>query len=195
MKLLSFITLTLISATSLGATTYKVDPSASVITWKGEKKLGSYHTGTVKIKEGSLETDKKNTVTGLQTTVDMSTISNADLAKDPDSQKKLVRHLSSDDFFKIDQFPVSTFKLTKISIVNGKTIAIGDLTMLGKTNSVEFPVITKVEGATATFEGKVKVDRTKWGLRYGSGNFFKELTADKIIKDEFELDVKIIANK
>jgi len=195
MKLLSFLTLTLISATSLGATTYKVDPSASVITWKGEKKLGSYHTGTVKIKEGSLETDKKNTVTGLQTTVDMSTISNADLAKDPDSQKKLVRHLSSDDFFKIDQFPVSTFKLTKISIVNGKTIAIGDLTMLGKTNSVEFPVITKVEGATATFEGKVKVDRTKWGLRYGSGNFFKELTADKIIKDEFELDVKIIANK
>jgi hypothetical protein len=32
-------------------------------------------------------------------------------------------------------------------------------------------------------------------LKYGSGNFFKELTADKIISDEFELTLKLAAKK
>ena len=71
----------------------------------------------------------------------------------------------------------------------------GDLTMVGKTSSISFPakVMSDANGAKgfATF----KIDRTKWDLKYGSGNFFKELTADKIINNDIEFDLKLVAKK
>ena len=60
---------------------------------------------------------------------------------------------------------------------------------------MEFPVTATVEKGTLTAQGVIKVDRTKWGLKYGSGDFFKELAGDKIINNEFELDVKVVAKK
>jgi hypothetical protein len=40
--------------------------------------------------------------------------------------------------------------------------------------------------------GNLKIDRTKYGIKYGSSNFFK-LAADRIINDEFELTFKVVA--
>jgi len=42
--------------------------------------------------------------------------------------------------------------------------------------------------------GKVIIDRTKWGVRYKSGKFFNNL-ADKTISDSIEFNIKIVANK
>lgn len=69
------------------------------------------------------------------------------------------------------KFPTASFKLTSV-----------------KPSKVKNEVVVK-GGAL------VKVDRTKWGLKYGSGNFFKELAGDKIINDEFELNLKLVAKK
>ena len=38
------------------------------------------------------------------------------------------------------------------------------------------------------YKGTLSFDRTKFGVIYGSGNFFKKLTADKIINNEVNLD-------
>ncbi len=67
--------------------------------------------------------------------------------------------------------------------------------MIGKTNPIEFPAKLNVAKNTLTGEALVKIDRTKWGLKYGSGNFFKELAGDKIINGEFELNLKLVAKK
>ena len=196
MKLFSILTVGMFSlGASVNAATYKVDPASSTIAWKAEKKLGNGHNGKVAVKEGKVETTAKNEISAMQVTADMKSISNDDLAKDSDSQKKLVRHLSSDDFFKVEKFPTATFVLKSIEKKDGKTIAKGDLTFIGSTHPVEFPVKATVTDKMAAIEGKVIVNRTVWGLKYGSGNFFKELAGDKIIKDDFELDVKITAKK
>ncbi|MPS55505.1 YceI family protein [Alcaligenaceae bacterium SAGV3] len=63
------------------------------------------------------------------------------------------------------------------------------------THPIEFPAKVTVDKGVATGEAVVKIDRTKWGLKYGSGNFFKELAGDKIINDEFELTLKLVAKK
>jgi|GEM_PF-4681534 len=36
--------------------------------------------------------------------------------------------------------------------------------MLGKANPVDFPVKINFTGKSFTAEGKVKIDRTKWGI-------------------------------
>jgi hypothetical protein len=40
----------------------------------------------------------------------------------------------------------------------------------------------------------VKVDRTKYDIRYGSKSFFASI-GDKAISDDFELDINLVAKK
>ena len=178
------------------ADVYKVDSAASTINWKASKKMGSTHHGQIKLKSGEISLDKEGKLSDGNFSVDMSTISNEDLKDKAEYQKKLVTHLSSDDFFNVAKFPEASFKIKKVTAATKTSAQIsGDLTIIGQTHSVEFPAKIASEKGLLTGEGTVIIDRTKWGLKYGSGNFFKELTADKIINNEFELELKLIAKK
>ncbi|MFM6927293.1 MAG: YceI family protein [Bdellovibrio sp.] len=192
-----FAALVLVFASVAGAAdVYKIDAQASSVAWKGIKKTGSSHHGLIAVKDGEIQVDKKGTVTGGQINIDMAKISNEDLKDNPEYQKKLVGHLSNDDFFNVTKFPTSSFKLTSLTPKSKDEVLVkGELTMIGKTNPIEFPAKITTDKGVMTGEAVVKVDRTKWGLKYGSGNIFKELTADKIINDEFELTLKLVAKK
>lgn len=186
-----------VASAAFAAETFKIDTAGSSIGWKGTKKMGSAHNGGIAIKEGSVTFDKKGILTGGEFVADMATISNEDLKDSPDYQKKLVGHLSSPDFFDVAKYPTSSFKITSVkpSKVKNELTIKGEFTMIGKTKPVSFPAKISMENGTASGEATIKIDRTKWGLKYGSGNFFKELTADKIISDEFELTLKLVAKK
>lgn len=183
------------SVNAFAAEQFAVDTKASSVAWKGTKKMGSFHNGGISLKEGSITVDK-GAVTAGNFVVDMATITNEDL-KDAEYNKKLVGHLSNEDFFNVPKYPTSTFKIT--SVTKGKEkdsyVVKGELTMIGKTQPIEFPAKITIAGDKATGTGTVKVDRTKFGLKYGSGNIFKELAADKIINDEFEMTLNVVANK
>ena len=174
---------------------YKIDTAASTVEWKGIKKIGSAHTGNIKVQSGEVSVEK-NMVKSAQVVVDMKTITNTDVT-DATYNKKLVGHLSNEDFFNVAKYPTSEFKLTSVTAGKNKNeITVkGELTMIGQTQPIEFPATVKIDKGIATSEATVKVDRTKWGLKYGSGNFFKELAGDKIINDEFELKLKLTAKK
>lgn len=191
-------TLVLLASTfaSAAADVYKIDTKESSVTWKGTKKMGSFHTGNISVKEGQVEVDKKNQITSGTINIDMATITNEDLKGSPDYQKKLVGHLSNEDFFNVPKYPTSNFKILSVTQKSKDEVLVkGELTMIGKTNPIEFPAKITVANGVAKGEAQVKVDRTKWGLKYGSGNFFKELAGDKIINDEFELSLKLVAKK
>ncbi len=196
MKLILSALVSLTAATGFAAAeTYKLDTKASTIAWKGTKKMGSFHTGGISFKEGSVSVEK-NKIVGGDLVVDMKTMTNTDI-KDAKDNAKLVGHLSSPDFFDVAKNPTSTFKV--VSVMPGKkagemTVK-GQFTMIGQTQPIEFPATVSMEKGKLTGDAVVKIDRTKWGLKYGSGNIFKELTADKIINDEIELTLKIVAAK
>lgn len=176
------------------AQTYKIDTKASTILWKGTKAVGSGHDGNVSIKDGQLLVDKK-TITGGNFTVDMATITNNDLKDSPEYQTKLVNHLKSEDFFNVAKYPTSTFKINSVEKKSDTEVLIkGDLTMIGQTKPVEFPATVKWEGDKVTGTANVKLDRTIWGLKYGSGKFFKNL-GDKMINDQFDLTLNLVAKK
>ena len=170
--------------------TFKADPAATVITWNG-KKIGGEHTGTINLKEGWLTVDKK-AITGGEFIVDMATIKDTDI-KDEGMRGKLEGHLKSDDFFGVEKFPVSKLVITGSTPgADGTLLVKGKLTIKASTNPVEFTAKSSVAGDVTTWSALVKIDRSLYDVRYGSGKFFPNI-GDKAISDDFTLDIKLEA--
>lgn len=171
--------------------TYKVDAAASTVAWLGKKVTGQ-HNGFVKIAKGTLVSDGKTIKTG-SVEVDMNSITDTDMQGE--YMEKLVGHLKSDDFFGVAKFPTAKLDITSVTLKSGNDYEVkGKLTIKGKTEDVTFPATIKSDAAGVTADAVIKIDRTKYDVRYGSGKFFENL-GDKAIMDEFELTVKLVAKK
>ena len=153
----------------------------STITWKGHKVTGS-HEGTINLTDGTLVFEDDQ-LTGGNFIIDMTSITVTDL-KAGRGKEKLEGHLKSDDFFGIENHKSANFTITKVNGKDGNYKVSGDLTIKGETHPSTFDMIISDDTAKAT----LKVDRTKYGIRYGSASFFDNLK-DKAIYDEFDLDV------
>jgi polyisoprenoid-binding protein YceI len=173
------------------AKTVNLDTKQSHVKWIGKKVTGQ-HNGTVAIKSGKIQLDGKD-LKGGKFEIDMKNIVVEDL-KDKEYNDKLTNHLKSDDFFGVAKHPVSTFEITKVQPLSGAADAThevtGKLTIKGHTEEVTFPAKVSVEDKKATAQGKIKVDRTKYNIRYGSGKFFDNL-GDKMISDDFEIELDL----
>jgi polyisoprenoid-binding protein YceI len=173
--------------------TFKVDTQRSMIEWTGKKVLG-VHNGELRLSAGTISTTDKVPAKG-SFTIDMTSISNKDLT-DEESKGKLLGHLKSDDFFGTAKFPTAQFLATKITPSgSGKVNVTGELTIKGITNPIAFVAAYTINGNLLTANAaNVKVDRTKYSIKYGSKNFFDSI-GDKAIDDEFILNINIVASK
>lgn len=187
MKNVKFISIALLILFSFNegiAQTYKINLSKSIVNWEG-KKITGHHDGTVKFKDGYLIFKNKKVVGG-SFTVDMTTLSNID--QTGSSKAKLEGHLKSEDFFGVENFTTSTLTFKSIASKGKNTYLINaDLTIKGITNPIQFDLIAAENKATAL----LKVNRTKYDIKYGSGSYFDDL-GDKTIYDDFELNVDLV---
>ncbi|MFD1466850.1 YceI family protein [Hymenobacter caeli] len=185
----------LVAPAANAQTAYKLQPQLSTLGWEG-KAVTHGHNGTIQFTSGDLLV-KNDMVVGGTTTVDMKTIKATDI-KEAEQQAKFVGHMSSDDFFGADKFPTATIKLVSVTPIKGAAATannatiVGDMTIKGVTNRITFPAKVGVKGGVAAATGKVTIDRTKFGLKYGSKSFFDSI-GDKAIYDEFTLDFNVIA--
>ena len=162
----------------------EVKVSESKVTWKGYKVTGS-HDGNINLKSGHLEMKGKKLVGG-EFVVDMTSIVVTDLEAGK-GKEKLEGHLQSADFFGVESNPTSKLVFTTVKAMNDNSYTVtGDLTIKGITKPVTLVVSMFENKATAT----VKVDRTKYDIKYGSGSFFDNL-GDKAIYDDFDLVVDL----
>lgn len=173
-------------------TTYKVDTQSSVIVWNGYKVTGK-HTGTVKVKNGTLSTDN-GVITGGSFEIDMNTITDTDL--EGEYAGKLVGHLKSDDFFGVNNYPTAKFVITRAipQDSKGNYKIIGNLTIKETTKEVKFFANAAESNGVLNASGKITIDRSEFNVKYGSGSFFDGL-GDKTIYDEFDLQVSLVAKK
>lgn len=157
----------------------EVKVETSSVTWKGYKVTGS-HMGSIALKAGSLEF-KDGKLVGGEFTIDMTTVENTDM--EGEYKAKLEGHLKSDDFFGVSTYPTAKLVFNKVKSTGKNSYEVtGDLTIKDKTNPVTFDISIYGNKATAN----VKIDRTKFDVRYGSTSFFDDLQ-DKAIYDEFDL--------
>jgi len=179
------------AAINVWAGNYQVS-NTSVVKWTGKKVVGA-HEGTINLKSGNIEVDK-GAITGGVFEMDMNSIVNNDL-KDPDWNARLVGHLKSEDFFSVEKYPVSKFTLSKVEKKSGNIYSFsGNLSIKGITHPLAFEAVVDVAGKTLKATGQIKIDRTQYEIRYGSGRFFSNL-GDNMIDDFFTLDFNISATE
>ena len=100
-------------------------------------------------------------------------------------------HLKAADFFDVEKFATSTFKLTKATKTGeGAYDVSGNLTMHGTEKNITFPVTASREGSTASFKAEFDINRKDFGIVYAG-------KTDDLIRDEviIRLDFKATAGE
>lgn len=164
---------------------FKIAVAESNIDWTGRKVTGS-HFGTIAVKDGTLSTDDGK-LTGGHFIVDTTSIKILDI-EDPATNAQFAGHLASDDFFGISQYPEASFEITDVYNSHVE----GNLTIKGITHPVGFDAKVNINDDTLTASGKIVLDRTRYGIKFRSGNFFTNL-GDTLIYNDFDLKVNITA--
>jgi polyisoprenoid-binding protein YceI len=169
---------------------YVADASKSSLQWLGKKVAGE-HSGGLSLGSGSFEI-KGSKLVGGKFEIDMNSITVTDI-KEADMAQKLVGHLKSDDFFGVAKFPKATFVIKSSEVISTKSITVkGQLTIKNVTQPIEFKALFKKTAEGYNIYANIIVDRSKFGVRYGSGSFFDDM-GDKMIYDEFELKLNLVA--
>lgn len=174
-------------------TSVSIDTANSSIQWKAYKVTGE-HNGVVNIKNGNLAFDDNGNLSGGSFDIDMTTITVLDLTGD--MKGKLEGHLKSADFFGVEKYPMGKFVITKV-VSRGKPgeyKIVGNLTIKESTKEIKFDANLTEEAGKVTATADLRIDRSDYDIRYGSGSFFDNL-GDKTIYDEFDLNVKLVAKK
>lgn len=169
--------------------TYNVNVTDSKVTWKAYK-VGGEHAGTVGIENGRLVTDGDNLIGG-SFSLNMASIAVTDLQGE--YKGKLEGHLKSPDFFAVEEYTTASFLITNVVPQGDKQKVTGTIVIKNIAQEISFLADVSVENGTITASADMKIDRAKFNVRYGSGSFFDNL-GDKVIYDEFDLSVNLVAN-
>ena len=166
--------------------TYTVLTDSSSIFWRGSM-LNIYdHFGFIKFNGGSFTVSGNAMIAG-NFEVDMRSISPTDenyTKKNP--KEYLVAHLSNADFFAVDSFPVATFVAEEMR----SDTLFGKFTVRGHTAEEAVTGIRLAQqGNTLRAEGNLVFNRQKYGVSYDTK------MKDRVLKDEIELKIHIVALK
>ncbi len=183
------------------APNFFIDAKTSKVNWTGVKPTGK-HTGTIAMKDGNLVVENGQ-IKGGSFTLDMNSLTVTDL-KPGEGKEDLEGHLkgasaeNADHFFNVEKYPTGSFEITKVVKVEGQEDAncmiTGNLTLKGTTKQVSFRTMVSDEGGILKATTPVfKINRTTWGVNYGSKSVFSDL-GDKFINDEVDLVIDITAN-
>lgn len=170
-------------------TKFKLVNDQTTINWIGRKVTGA-HNGTISTKEGEF-TWQNGSLTGGKVIIDTTSIKILDI-KDPEINAQFAGHLASDDFFSSSQYPEASFVITSVEPNNATATIEGNLTIKAITHPITFEADINNSDDTLTLSGAIKIDRTKYGMKFRSGNFFTNL-GDTLIYNDFDLNINVTA--
>ena len=179
---------------------YVVNIDESVIEWRGFKPTGT-HSGTINIENGVFQMDNGVLQSGTFL-INMKTITCTDL--EGEMKGNLEAHLKGTvegkegDFFDVNKFPTAAFEITGSQAGedgNSMSKLSGNLAIKGMKHNITFPVEVNVQDDRIIIKSEsFTIDRTKWGINYGSKSVFDNL-GDKFINDDIELNIMLVAKK
>ncbi|MBX2894754.1 MAG: YceI family protein [Cyclobacteriaceae bacterium] len=188
---MKFVLISLLALLSFSVEAQKtdIDLKQSKIEWTG-KKLGGEHYGNIQLSSGHL-TFNKNKLVGGTFEMDMASITCVDITDDK-SNKRLVDHLKSEDFFSVTRFPKSSFIITRVEYKSAtEYLVTGDLTIKDKANPITFTAKINAMSTQTIAEATLVFDRSKYDVKFGSQSFFENL-GDKLVYDDVDMTVKLV---
>lgn len=177
---------------------YTVIAEESSVEWSASKPLidGYTHQGTIAVEGGTI-TIGEETASGAFT-LDMTQLEVTSLGGGKAGQEsQLEGHLKNSDFFNVGEYPTASFEITSVTRTQteGTYMVTGNLTIKDTTESVTFPaLIYEKDGKLYATAPDFSIDRTDWGITFGSSNFFDGL-AENAIGDEVTLTLNLVASK
>jgi rhodanese-related sulfurtransferase/polyisoprenoid-binding protein YceI len=185
------------SANHLGDASYIVDCGRSVILWFGRNGNSTHH-GTVQLSSGEIK------INGAQVEgyfeINMSSIKNIDLEGDP-LQPDLIAHLMSEDFFHVRLFPKASFTIKSVERLDGIPSSLpnvrvqGVFELRGRQNDIEFLAnVSPPQDGEVKIDTHFDIDRTRWGVLYGSSRFFKNL-GYHLVYDHISIEIRLVARQ
>jgi polyisoprenoid-binding protein YceI len=172
--------------------------STAVINWTGNKIDGS-HQGTFRFKEGNVFVENGNITSG-NFVIDINSLTDLDMAKDPEMKGMLEGHLKSPDFFDAAKYPTGKFEITSVKVADstekGKMtdathVIMGNLTLKDTTHNIIFPAKVSIGESNVSVVADFNIDRSMWGMNYKGQNNPK----DWIISKEVNLKLNLSAAK
>ncbi|PKB18761.1 YceI family protein [Flavobacterium sp. 5] len=169
---------------------FKIANAQSSVNWIGKKVTGQ-HNGTINIEEGNFTIVNGDLVAG-NVVIDTTSIVILDVT-DPATNQQFAGHLASDDFFSTEKFKTAFLDITSVAKQNEVNYFVeGNLTIKAITHPIGFNLKVNTSEDELSASGKIIIDRTKYDMKFRSGNFFTNL-GDTLIYNEFELDVNLTA--
>ena len=175
------------------AGTYSLLIDDSELSWIGTELSTKTHTGTIDFTDGTIVVDNDNTISG-NVKINMSTINVTDLQGR--SKEMLERHLRSSDFFEVESFSEAKFSFISKSFdkLTNQISFVGDLTIKDITNPISFNATLLETSPFLKAKAVLSFDRSKYNVRFRSGNFFENL-GDKLILDDIDVNIRLVTKK
>jgi len=145
------------------------------------RKPGGEHYGIALITDGNLQV-KDDNIVGWEFEVDMTTIKVQDI-----ESEDLENHLMAEDFFDVTNYATATFVVKKATPIEEPAadetathMIQGDLTIKGKTQTIEFKSVLAMNEETVTATSTFFIDRNLRGIDGSKGviDDFIEFTLD-----------------
>ena len=168
------------------ADTYEIDTAHSMILFRAKHNGITYNYGRFNEFTGGITMDDDVSKSTVEFEVKTASVDTANQKRD--------QHLRSSDFFSAKQFPVITFKSTKVSMKEGEEDMLevtGDLELLGvkKSITVDVEITGRGKGrggeSLIGFESIFAIKRSEFGMTYGAGS----------VSDDIRLTVSIEAKQ
>lgn len=166
--------------------TYQLDTKKSKILWNTGKLMGG-HNGYFLFNSGILQYSANGEPASGHFSMDMNSIRSIDNPVEANRQKTDA-NLRKPEFFASDQYPASVINVRKITRIGSSTTfkVMGELTIKGITNPVEFIATIDTRGNTTYITANVDIQRQLWNIdskpQANSSDFLSGLK-EKLVPD------------
>lgn len=171
MKLSAYFTITALSALLLMAPKWKPETEKAQVNFDIKGPFGMVHG-----KFSGLKADIKFSPDDLKgssfkASIDAATVSTGISLRNSDLRNKEI-------WLNTDKYPRINFESTKIEKKNDGYVAIGNLTLKGKTKPVEIPFTFAGKGNAGTFKGKFTINRRDFDIGKQGGSVGKTIAIE-----------------
>jgi rhodanese-related sulfurtransferase/polyisoprenoid-binding protein YceI len=174
---------------------YVVDTEQSIVNWFGRNKTTA-HRGTLRFSSGGFSFNNGELKGAFE--ADMTSIQDIDLEGDP-LQPYLIGHLRSVDFFYVDMFPRASFTITSAKQIEAVPSSLPNFSVQGIFNlrgvkkKIEFlATASALQDGEVMIEAHFDIDRTRWGVLYGSSRFYEHL-GYHLVYHSVSLQLRLVA--
>ena len=172
----------------LNAGDYNAIEGSSEVLWECKWLGGARHDGSVQLVSGSINISETSEVNG-RFIVDLNLMKCFDLTNEG-ANRTLIRHLKSDDFFDVANYPEAMLDLISGKNISGNEFEFsGNLTIKGRSHPIIFTGTVIENNLSYDTNLRLIFDRSKYDVRYRSASLFSDL-GDRIIADDVKLTVK-----